>query len=1489
MELPTTTLNVSKHSPFYGRILVGAIALSLGVPSPRAAFDEVAQAAGIVYNHSTSDERIPDEAGACAVDLNQDGWTDLIFARFGESIHVLLNNQDGTFRPATAELGLTSYRDIAAIAAGDLDNDGDPDLILGPSNGPRYFLLINQGDGSFSEEAVSRGADLTVSIENHHARTISLVDYDRDGFLDLYLPNEGVTKSSEDALQSALLRNKGTASPAFFENVTAAAGLLQPAVGDTHLGFSSAWADFDEDGWPDFAKVSDFGTSQLYWSNGNGTFTEDTQHGGMGVDDFGMGNAVADANGDGRLDVFVTSIYDGGSLGEGEEGGLGTGNRLYRYVGNRRFAEGAGIAGLSQIGWAWGASFFEYDNDGDPDIVVTNGWASNLDNDRSNLPLGEAAHDFTAMFTNNGLGKFTEETRDAGINDQELGRAIIVFDYDQDGDEDFVITNNGGTPLLYRSDASTNGNNWLRLKFVGTESNRDGYGADVRVTNGDKTQRLHFNPTNAYLGQRESVMHVGLGATVSSTVSVEVTWPSGAVQTVDLPVNTTQTITEAAETPLSAPAFTMQPVGGTFAKGDSVSLTVETVANPSAVYLWAKNGQSIPGETRATIRLDNVHPFDDATYSVTAVNPEGSVTSSNARVIVTLDPSSQSVARWWNEFLLDAIRTDFPDPTVHSRNLYHTSAAMWDAYWAYQPGGWNQAASLFHQAIPSSDSTVDQAEAISHAAFTVLKERYADSPGKDRSQFGFEWLMSRLGYNPANTSTTGDTPAAIGNRIGAAVLAAGLVDGSNEANDYADTSGYVARNNPLRIDFPGTVMAEPNFWQPLAFDVLITQNGIPLEETTQTFLGVNWRAVTPFALRKPTPTSIALDPGGPPQLGTTTDQLFKSQAVEVVSFSALLDPAQNEMIDISPGALLNNPLGGNNGTGHALNPVTGEPYATNIVNHADYGRILAEFWADGPDSETPPGHWNTLHNEITDDPAFERRYLGRGEVMDPLAWDIQAYLSINGAMHDAAIAAWTLKRQYDLARPVSMIRYLASQGQSSNPSGPSYSPAGIPLVDNLIEVITTETVAEGQRHALLGEHVGKIALRAWTGEPGDIHNDIGGVDWMLASSWLPYQKSTFVSPAFAAYISGHSTFSRAGAEVLTLLTGSPFFPGGMGSFHFEAGEFLDFENGPSADVTLQWASFYDAADQAGLSRLYGGIHIEADDLVGRRLGSRIGFDAFRHANRLRFGAQAAPRLVNLSTRTRTGSGLESPIAGFVTRTDGETLLRGIGPALSDYGVTGFETDPAISLFEPGATTPMATNDNWSTAAVAIRDAATRHGAFALAENSNDSAILSTLGAGAYTFTTEGASPDSNGIVLAEVYNRDLVNLSTRTAVGSGDQVAIAGFVIDSPQPVSVLVRGAGPALTAFGVAGALADPKITLIRQLPGGGTENIATNDDWQDDDRSSLSIGAALTAGAFAFAEGSADASLLRVLEPGAYTVILESATQSTGIALVEVYLVP
>jgi hypothetical protein len=169
----------------------------------------------------------------------------------------------------------------------------------------------------------------------------------------------------------------------------------------------------------------------------------------------------------------------------------------------------------------------------------------------------------------------------------------------------------------------------------------------------------------------------------------------------------------------------------------------------------------------------------------------------------------------------------------------------------------------------------------------------------------------------------------------------------------------------------------------------------------------------------------------------------------------------------------------------------------------------------------------------------------------------------------------------------------------------------LPLVPGLIELVTSESLASG-RHVGFERHVGKVVVRGWRGEPGDRKHGVGGVTWIRAVEWLPYQRRTFVTPAFPGYVSGHSTFSRAAAEVLASVTGSPYFPGGYEYFEAKPG-YLTFEYGPSAPVRLEWASYFDAADQAGQSRLWGGIHVTPDDFRGRVLGRRVGLRALTRA------------------------------------------------------------------------------------------------------------------------------------------------------------------------------------------------------------------------------------------------------------------------------------
>lgn len=602
----------------------------------------------------------------------------------------------------------------------------------------------------------------------------------------------------------------------------------------------------------------------------------------------------------------------------------------------------------------------------------------------------------------------------------------------------------------------------------------------------------------------------------------------------------------------------------------------------------------------------------------------------------------QSVGRLWNDALLDAIRHDFARPTVHARNLFHISAAMYDAWSAVagtsgtyllgtQIRGYD---CVYNNVAVIGDDLSAREEAISYAAYRLIEHRFMQSPGYNDIVANAGDIMQALGFDVVVSSidyATGSA-AALGNYIASCYIGFGLLDGSNEANQYVNVS-YTPVNPAIEPELPGNPdIVDLDRWQPISLTVFIDQAGNPVNNEPE-FLSPEWGQVEPFALAASDLTVyqrdgfdyyVYHDPGMPPTSAGPLSDDYKWGFALVAAWSSHLDPADGVMIDISPASLGNIQQlpasvgeypnfydllnGGDASSGYTVNPSTGAPYTPQMVPRGDYTRVLAEFWADGPDSETPPGHWFVILNSVHDHPDFERRMEGAGPELDPLEWDVKAYFALGGAMHDAAITAWGIKGWYDYLRPLSAIRAMADFGQSSDPTLPSYSVDGLPLIPGYIELVDLDDPLAGAAN----EHVGKIKLLAWRGPVfvADPATDQAGVDWILAENWWPYQRPTFVTPPFAGYVSGHSTYSRAAAEVLTALTGDAYFPGGMSSFAITANEFLVFEEGPSVDMTLQWATYRDASDQTSLSRLWGGIHPPADDIPGRIIGEQIGLDAF---------------------------------------------------------------------------------------------------------------------------------------------------------------------------------------------------------------------------------------------------------------------------------------
>lgn len=647
-----------------------------------------------------------------------------------------------------------------------------------------------------------------------------------------------------------------------------------------------------------------------------------------------------------------------------------------------------------------------------------------------------------------------------------------------------------------------------------------------------------------------------------------------------------------------------------------------------------------------------------------------------------------SVARQWNEVLIEAIRHDLARPTVHARNLFHTSLAMYDAWAAYDSvaqtfflgktvGGFS---CPFNGISPPVDVHAARETTISYAAYRLLSHRFQSSPGAVASLHRFDSLMIKFGYDTSFTSTdySAGSSAALGNYLAQKLIEFGLQDGSNEQNAYA-YQHYQPVNPPLVVALPGDPgIVDPNHWQPLALDHIIDQNGNVIPGTVAKFLTPEWGAVTPFSLTANDRTiynrggydyQVYHDPGQPPTIDTSNPnsemtQLYKWAFSLVAVWSSHLKPADTVMWDISPAHIGNNPPlpeipselpgfynlqeGGDQGTGRTLNPRTGLPYAHQFVPRGDYTRVLAEFWADGPNSETPPGHWFTILNYVNDNPSFQKRFRGTGPILEDLEWDVKAYFALGGAVHDCAISCWGIKGWYDFTRPITAIRWMSDHGQCSDSLLPHYSPAGIPLIPGFIELVQHGDSLAGAEDT----NVNKIKLFAWRGADSvhipDPRTDVAGVGWILAGNWWPYQRPTFVTPPFAGYTSGHSTYSRASAEVLTLLTGDEYFPGGMGEFFAPKNQYLVFEDGPSVDVTLQWATYRDAADQCSLSRIWGGIHPPVDDMPGRLIGRTVGVNAFNLAERYFNGqvtgvVQAPP--VKSATPVPTTSVYPNPVLG----------------------------------------------------------------------------------------------------------------------------------------------------------------------------------------------------------------------------------------------------
>jgi hypothetical protein len=323
------------------------------------------------------------------------------------------------------------------------------------------------------------------------------------------------------------MHNLGMVSPGHFEDVTAAAGveMLDLSFGRV-VSFASQFVDFDADGHLDLAVASDFGTSHLFWSRGDGTFEDGTHAAGVGTDENGMGTTTADIDGDGLVDWFVSAIY---------EPPYDSGNRLYRNRGDRTFDDVTDPARVRDGGWGWGSAFFDFDNDGDEDLVMTSGQDyCGYDFAHLDQPM--------RLFVNDGTGHFTEAAQRLGLVDRRNGKGLLVFDYDGDGDEDVFVVNTRDEPVLYRNDVGQT-NHFLRVRVRSDGPNHLGVGARVTIHASGRIREKAIDGGCGFLAQRESIAHFGLGRVARvDEVRVELPWSGAEIVLEDVAVDQVLTV-----------------------------------------------------------------------------------------------------------------------------------------------------------------------------------------------------------------------------------------------------------------------------------------------------------------------------------------------------------------------------------------------------------------------------------------------------------------------------------------------------------------------------------------------------------------------------------------------------------------------------------------------------------------------------------------------------------------------------------------------------------------------------------------------------------------------------------------------------------------------------------------------------------------------------------------------------------------------------------
>lgn len=526
------------------RVVLSLTLATLSAPATdhRVVFTDMTQTSGITFKHTYSPEKkyiLESMSGGVALfDFDKDGWQDIYFVNAptvaqptGARSELWRNNGDGTFTDATDKAGVGFPGWGMGVCAGDYDNDGWEDLYVTCFGANRLYR--NNGDGTFTDIAAKAGV-----ADPRWSTGAAFGDYNNDGRLDLFvanyvdlkldaLPEFGKGKHCQfqglpvqcgpqglEGAGDSLFRNNGDGT---FTDVSKLAGVADQ---EGLFGLGLAWCDFNEDGYIDLYVANDTGANYLYQNKGDGTFSEIGLMSGVALSEDGkgqasMGVAIGDYDHRGRWNIFVTNFSD-------EYNAFYRHERGFTYT-DVSYATQTGRTSLPYVGW--GCGFFDYDNDGWLDLLTVNG---HVYPQLAAAKLKIAYAQRKLFYRNQRNGTFAETAAGEALNEPSVSRGAAFGDLDNDGDVDVVINSLDGAPTILRNDGG-NRNNFLTLELIGGKSNRDAYGARVKVMAGDLVQIDEKRSGGSYLSQNDARLHFGLEQR-TKVDAVEVRWPSGVRQ-----------------------------------------------------------------------------------------------------------------------------------------------------------------------------------------------------------------------------------------------------------------------------------------------------------------------------------------------------------------------------------------------------------------------------------------------------------------------------------------------------------------------------------------------------------------------------------------------------------------------------------------------------------------------------------------------------------------------------------------------------------------------------------------------------------------------------------------------------------------------------------------------------------------------------------------------------------------------------------------------